>query len=140
MYIIDTNVLSELRKIATGRADKNVMEWEQTVTPATMFLSSITILELEMGMLRAERKDTVQANRLKNWINNQVLPAFKGRILPVDTLVAQRCARLHVPNPKSERDAMIAATAFVHGMTVVTRNVKDFELTGVDLHNPFNSQ
>lgn len=137
MYILDTNVLSELRKIKSGRADKNVTSWAHKVPTASMYLSAITILELEMGMLRIERKDAQQGKLLKKWINDHVLPAFKDRILPFDTVVAQCCAKLHVPDPRSERDAMIAATAIVHGMTVVTRNTKDFDTTGVSLLNPF---
>lgn len=137
MYILDTNVLSELRKIKSGRADKNVTSWVHQVPAVSMYLSAITILELEMGMLRIERKDAHQGKLLKKWINDHVLPAFKDRILPFDTAVAQCCAKLHVPDPRSERDAMIAATAIVHGMTVVTRNTKDFDTTGVSLLNPF---
>jgi predicted nucleic acid-binding protein len=104
-----------------------------------MFLSAICILEIETGTLLMERRDKAQGATLRAWMENHVLPAFAGRILPVDTPVAMRCATLQVPNPRSYRDALIAATALVHGMTVVTRNVSDFEPTGVAILNPWQA-
>jgi predicted nucleic acid-binding protein len=103
-----------------------------------MFLSAITVMELELGTLLAERQDAVQGAMLRSWLNGQVLPAYLGRILVVDVQVAVRCAALHVPDRRSERDALIAATALVHGMTVVTRNVADFAPTGVPVLNPWS--
>ena len=126
MFVLDTNVVSELRKARTGRADAKVMAWAQSVDAADLYVSAITIMELELGVLAIERKDAAQGAMLRSWLDQQVLPEFTNRILPVDTAVAQRCARLHVPDRRSERDALIAATALVHGMTVVTRNVADF--------------
>ena len=137
MYLLDTNVISELRKVKTGRANPRVKAWAETVQATTQYLSAVTVLELEVGILLKERHDPAQAALLRSWMNNQVLPGFAGRILPVDTAVAQRCARFHVPNPLPEIDAMIAATALVHGMTVVTRNVADFISTGVAVFNPW---
>ncbi len=137
MYLLDTNVISELRKANVGKADKNVTAWAANVSSSTLFLSSITILELEIGTLLVERRDRAQGAMLRVWINSHVLPAFSGRILAVDTAVAQCCARLHVPHPRADRDALIAATALVHSMTVVTRNVADFESAGVILYNPW---
>ena len=102
-----------------------------------MYLSAICVLELERGTLLMERRDASQGAMFRSWLENHVLPAFAGRILPVDIPVAVRCAALHVPNPCSYRDALIAATAMVHGMTVVTRNVSDFEPIGVALLNPW---
>ena len=131
MYLLDTNVVSELRKAKSGRADPNVVAWAQPIPVGSLFLSAITVLELEMGVLLIERRDAVQGKVLRAWLDQSVLPAFEGRILPVDVEVARRCARMHVPDPRSERDALIAATALVHGMTVVTRNVPDF--SGLDL-------
>ena len=96
-------------------------------------------MELEMGVLGAERRDAPQGAVLRSWLNTHVLPAFAERVIDLDTAIALKCARLHVPNPKSERDAMIAATALVHDLTVVTRNTKDFEATGVTLINPWES-
>lgn len=137
MFVLDTNVVSELRKANTGKADANVVAWANSVLPASLFLSAISILELEMGILLIERRDQEQAKILRNWLENQVLPTFEERILVVDTAVARQCARLHVPDPCSERDALIAATALVHGMTVVTRNVDDFKPTGIAILNPW---
>jgi toxin FitB len=137
MFVLDTNVVSELRKAKSGKADKNVTAWASTARPGSLFVSAITILELETGVLSIERRDPHQGAILRVWLNEQVLPAFAGRILPVDLAVARRCASLHVPDPRAERDALIAATALVHGMLVVTRNVADFEPTGVQMVNPW---
>ncbi|MCO7214818.1 MULTISPECIES: type II toxin-antitoxin system VapC family toxin [unclassified Halomonas] len=139
MYVLDTNVVSELRKVRAGKADPNVATWTESVDAAELFVSDITIMELELGVLSIERKDATQGTVLRSWLEQQVLPEFSGRTLPVDAAVAQRCARLHVPDKRSERDALIAATALVHGMTVVTRNVADFEPTGVTILNPWEA-
>ena len=139
MYLLDTNVISELRKAKSGKADKNVVAWASSVTATSLFLSVITILELEIGTLLIERRDPAQGAVLRSWINAHVLPAFSDRILVVDVAVAQFCAKLHVPDPRADRDAIIAATALVHGMTVVTRNVEDFELPGIKILNPWKS-
>jgi toxin FitB len=137
MYLLDTNIVSELRKAKSGKADTNVKAWAESVSATSLFLSAITILELEAGILLIERRDPTQGAMLRAWLDGHVLPAFSGRILPVDVAVAQRCAKLHVPAPRPHRDALIAATALVHGMTVVTRNVVDFESTGVEIFNPW---
>ena len=137
LYLLDTNVVSELRKTKSGKADINVVAWANSVSATRLFLSVITILEIETGVLLVERRDPSQGAVLRSWLNAHVFPAFSERILPFDTAVAQCCARLHVPDPRSDRDAIIAATALVHGMTVVTRNVDDFEPTGVDILNPW---
>jgi predicted nucleic acid-binding protein len=137
MYLLDTNVVSELRKVRAGKADPNVAAWAERVDAADLFVSAVTILELELGVLSIERKDAAQGALLRAWLEQHVLPEFSGRTLPVDTAVAQCCARLHVPDRRDERDALIAATALVHGMTVVTRNVADFQSTGATLLNPW---
>ena len=139
MYLLDTNVVSELRKARSGKADKNVAIWADSVAAADLFLSAITIQELEIGILLVERRDPAQGGMLRAWLNNHVLPAFTSRVLPVDTAVAQRSAKLHVPDPRPVRDGLIAGTALVHGMTLVTRNVSDFEGTGVLILNPWNA-
>jgi len=137
MFVLDTNVVSELRKVRLGKANTNVTAWAESVDAADLFVSAITIMELESGVLSIERKDATQGAMLRSWLEQQVLPEFARRTLPVDTAVAQRCARLHVPDKRSERDALIAATALVHGMTVVTRNTADFVPTGVSLIDPW---
>jgi predicted nucleic acid-binding protein len=137
MYILDTNVVAELRKVRAGKADLNVATWSESVNAADLFVSAITIMELELGVLSIERKDAIQGAKLRAWLEQHVLPEFSGRTLPVDTAVALRCARLHVPDKRGERDALIAATALVHGMTVVTRNVADFQPTTVAILNPW---
>ncbi|MDE1475617.1 type II toxin-antitoxin system VapC family toxin [Xenorhabdus bovienii] len=139
MYVLDTNVVSELRKIRVGKADPNVAAWTESVDAADLFVSAITIMELELGVLLIERKDSTQGAMLRAWLEQHVLPEFSERTLPVDTAVAQHCARLHVPDKCSERDALIAATALVHSMTIVTRNVADFQSTGVSILNPWES-
>lgn len=136
-FVLDTNVVSELRKVRSGKADARVAAWAAQVDAADLFLSAITLMELEMGVLQVARRDARQGALLHSWLSHHVLPEFSERILPIDTAVAQRCARLHIPDPRSERDALIAATALVHGMTVVTRNLADFEPTGVPTLNPW---
>jgi len=137
MYLLDTNVISELRKAKSDKADKNVVSWANSVPATSLFLSVISILEIETGLLLVERRDPLQGAVLRSWLNAHVLPAFSERILAVDTAVALCCAKLHVPDPRSDRDAIIAATALVHGMTVVTRNIDDFKPTGVEILNPW---
>jgi len=139
MYVLDATVVAELRRAKAGKADKNVTAWAESVAASSLFLSTITVLELELGVLLIERRDHSQGAVLRTWMDGHVLPTFAGRILAIDTAVARRCAQLHVPNPKSERDAFIAATALVHGMTVVTRNVADFAATDVATLNPWEA-
>lgn len=139
MHVLDTNVVSELRRARTGRADVRVLAWADTVLAASLFLSVITVLELEQGVLLVERRDGAQGETLRRWLETQVLPAFEGRVLPIDVTVARRCARMPVPDRRGERDALIAATALVHGMTVVTRNVADFTPTGVRVIDPWRA-
>jgi predicted nucleic acid-binding protein len=142
MYLLDTNVVSEMRKAQrahTGpaRVDMRVTAWFDSVPASSLYLSAVTALELEKGCLLMERRDPAQGRTLREWIDGLVLPTFASRVLPVDLPVALRCAALHVPNPIAERDALIAATALVHGMAVVTRNTQDFESTGVRLIDPW---
>jgi predicted nucleic acid-binding protein len=137
MYLLDTDVVSELRKAHSGNADPNVAAWSATAQVGALYISVVTILELEIGVIRIERRDAAQGGVLRAWLEGRVLPAFDGRVLPIDAPVTRRCAPLHVPNRLPYRDAFIAATALVHGMTVVTRNVADFVSTGVALLNPW---
>ncbi|ODS22511.1 twitching motility protein PilT [Candidatus Endobugula sertula] len=137
MYLLDTNVVSELRKAKSNKANSVVVAWANSVPSASLFISATTVLELETGILLVERRDPTQGAILRSWLNTHVLPAFSDKVLPVDTAVAQRCAKLHVPDPRSDRDAIIAATALVHDLTVVTRNVDDFLPTQVNMINPW---
>ena len=139
MFLLDTNVVSELRKIRSGKADANVATWAESVGAEDLHLCTITLQELEIGVLLVERRDLTQGAMLRAWFDKQVLPAFAGRVLDVDTAVALRSAQLHVPNPRPFRDGLIAATALVHRMTVVTRNVGDFKSFGVSVFNPFKA-
>lgn len=136
MFLLDTNVISELRR--PERANRNVAAWAGSIPLASFFLSAISILEIEIAALRLARRDPAQGAVFRAWIDGQVLIRFEGRILPVDIAVAQRCARLHVPDPRSERDALIAATALVHGLTMVTSNTAHFATAGVALLNPWD--
>ncbi|MGX1501310.1 putative nucleic acid-binding protein [Labrenzia sp. MBR-25] len=138
MFLLDTNVVSELRKAGDGKADKNLVSWVNAQEAESFYISAITIMELEIGILRVERRDKDQGVRLRAWFDGSVLPEFAERTLSVDANVALVCARLHVPDPRSERDALIASTALVHKMTVITRNTADFSPTGVQLLNPWN--
>ena len=135
MFLLDTNGLSELPR--RDRTDRNVAAWADALDPADLFLSAITILEIEAGTLLIERRNPAQGALLRAWIDHRMLPAFAGRILAVDSAVAQRCARLHAPDPRAERDALIVATALVHRLKVATRNVADFRPMGVEIDNPW---
>ncbi|HEY6251110.1 MAG TPA: type II toxin-antitoxin system VapC family toxin [Candidatus Angelobacter sp.] len=137
MYLLDTNVVSELRR--ARKAHPGVRMWARTLSAASLYLSVISILELEIGILLIERRDRKQGGILRAWMDGHVVPTFAGRILAIDTAVAQRCAALHVPDPRSDRDALIAATALVHGLTVVTRNVSHFQPMGIAVINPWQS-
>ncbi len=138
MFLLDTNVISELRKVRSGKADPQVVRWAQRQDATDLYLSVITVQELEIGVLLEERRDPVHGAPLRRWLDEQVLPAFADRILPVNQAVSLKSASLHVPDPKPIRDGLIAATALVHGMTVVTRNVADFKGTGVLILNPWS--
>ncbi len=135
MFLLDTNVVSELRR--PRRTNPKVAAWADSVPADEMFLSSVTILELETGALLLGRRDVGQARLIQQWIEDRVLTGFADRILPVDTAVARRCARLHVPDPRPYRDSLIAATALVHGLIVATRNRADFEPMAVSVLNPW---
>jgi predicted nucleic acid-binding protein len=135
MYILDTNVVSELRKAT--KAAPSVRKWAHTRPAGSLYLSAISILELELGVLLMERRDKKQGTILRAWMDGHVLPAFAGRVLAIDTAVAQRSAALHVPDPRSDRDALIAATALIYGMIVVTRDVNHFQPMGVSVVDPW---
>ncbi len=140
MLLLDTNVVSELRKVASGKAHPNVVVWNETVDPAETFISSVVLHELEIGVRLVEHNDPVAGKVLRNWLENTVLPAFSGRILPLDEAAAVQAAQWHVPDPKPINDAYIAATALTRRMTLVTRNIKDFAGMGVALVNPWDER
>lgn len=135
-YLLDTNVVSELRKSPT-RIDPNVAAWAAPLAIEQQFLSAITVFEVELGIRQLERRDPAQAAILWRWFDLAVLDAFDGRILPVDKDVARLASRLHLPDPRPERDGFIAATALVHGLTIATRNVTDFEPCGAAVFDPW---
>jgi len=137
MFLVDTNVVSELRNYP--RANPNVRAWEKSVNPASMFFSVICLFELELGTRQIEQRDPRQGKALRVWLDQQILPAFDGRIIAVDIEIVRVCAAINVPDRRPFRDSLIAATALVHGMTVVTRNVADFSPAGVPVLNPWDA-
>ena len=139
MYILDTNVVSELRKAKLGRANENVVRWANSVEPSSLFISVISLHELEVGVRLLERRDSLQGRIFRAWLDGQVIPAFPDRVLTIDAAVALRSAQLNVPDARPIHDGFIAATALVHSMTVVTRNTADFAGTGVLLLNPWGT-
>lgn len=137
-FLLDTNVVSELRKSA-GRAEPGVRAWAHQQLTSELFISVITVLEIEIGVGRVEGRDRTQGLVLRRWLEQNLLAAFAGRIVSIDLTVARRAAAMHVPDPRPERDALIAATALAHNHVVVTRNTADFERLGVQLINPWDT-
>jgi toxin FitB len=138
MYLLDTDVVSELRKAKSGKANKQVVAWAASVEASDLYICVITLLELEIGVQQAERKDAAKGKLLRHWLNKQVRPVFEGRIIAVDEAVALKCASLHIPpHKRADRDTLIAATAEVHGLVMVTSNVVDFEGLCSQLINPW---
>lgn len=138
MFLIDTNVVSELRKVPDGRADPAVVAWFSAVDQHRLFLSVVTLMELELGVARLDRRDHPQAAMFRRWLTDNVRPAFADRILPITSEIASRCALLHVPDPRPQQDAWLAASALTHGLGIVTRNAADFATTGVAIINPWD--
>lgn len=135
MLILDTNVVSEARK---SSCDPNVQAWLAVQSTDQLFITAITVLEIQRGISLAEQRgDAAQAGVFNHWLEKMVLPAFAGRILPIDHVVARQAAKLQWADSRDYRDPLIAATGLVHGAAVVTRNIKHFEATGVRLVNPW---
>lgn len=139
MYLLDTNVLSELRKFHNNTIDKNVRQWFEHVMPSQTYISVISLMEIQMGISLKKRKDAVQATHLQQWFNDMLLPLYQERILSINSDIALICAELHIPNRRPINDALIAATAKQHNLTLVTRNTKDFQGVKLSLINPFES-
>jgi len=137
MFLLDTNVVSELRR--PDQAAPAVVAWAASVAVADLYLSAMTLYELELGVQRIERRDERQGELLRSWLTRAVRGQFRDRILAIDEPVVTRCAALQVPDPRPERDSVIGATALVHRLVLVTRNVKDFVgMTGLELLNPWD--
>ena len=136
MYLLDTNVVSEMRR--RQRMAPAVAAWAASVLPADLYLSVLSVMELETGALLIARRDPEQGRVLTAWIEQNVLRAFDGRIIPLDLAAARRCATMHVPDPRPGKGALIAATAITHGLTLITRNIRDFDGTGVTVLNPWD--
>lgn len=137
MFLVDTNIISEMRKIEQGKGNIGVTDWVANTPSHQICTSAVVMMELERGVLSMERKDVEQGKRLRNWIENVVKNRFSDKILAIDATTAGICARLHIPDRSPENDAWIAAQAIQHGLTVVTRNEKDFAELGVQVWNPF---
>lgn len=136
MYLIDTNVLSEFRKLFTGRADQSFSRWFDGVAVEQLYVSVMTLFEIEYGILRLQRHDARQALVLSDWFE-QAKAQMQGRIIDIDPAIALRCAALHIPDARSQRDSFIGATALVHGLTLLTRNIRDFQGMGIEIINPW---
>jgi predicted nucleic acid-binding protein len=134
MYLLDTNVVSELRR--RGQADPGVLAWFDETPEELMAISVVTVAELEAGVCRIERRDPTQGQLIRRWVDG-VLAAFAGRIEPIDVVIARLCGGLHGPDPRPASDAWIAATALARGWSVVTRNRRDFEPMGVRTIDPW---
>lgn len=138
MFLLDTNIISETRKLGTSRVDPHAARWFTRVDVETSFVSAMTIFELERGVRQMERRDATQGSELRRWLDDQIMTTYEHRTLPLSREVALICAGLHIPDPKSERDAWIAATAIEADLTLASRNVGDFANMGVRLINPFD--
>jgi len=137
MYLLDTNIISELKKLDSGKIHPQVQRWAYSINLMQTKISVVSITEIRTGILSLARKDQAQAASLDNWFTNRLLPAYRTRTLSVDTEVALICAQLHIPTKRPINDAYIAATAIAHNLTPVTRNVRDFQGLPLMLENPF---
>ena len=115
------------------------MRWSSQQERERLYISAMSIFEMEHGTLLLERRDPKQGRALRSFLERQILVGFRDRILPMDTQIVRKAAQLHVPDPAPYADSLIAAMALVHDLTVVTRNVRDFERTGVRSINPWQT-
>jgi len=134
-YLVDTNIVSELRK--KRRCDPGVAAWFAQVPSEEIYLSALTLGEIRKGIESLRRRDAASAEVLDRWLH-ELAADYAGRILPIDQAIAEQWGRFNVPDPLSMLDSLLAATASVHRMTLVTRNLKDVERTGVGCLNPFS--
>lgn len=138
MYLLDTNVVSEIRKVKKNKADKNVVAWLSSVPKESFYTNAVVLMEIERGTLQIERKDPKQAAMLKDWYQTAVKSMFYERVLPIDEATASICATLHLPDLAPENDAWIASSAIQYDLTLITRNTKDFDHSNLRVFNPFN--
>lgn len=134
-YLVDTNVISELRK--GRRCDPGVASWFAAAASEEIYLSALTLGEIRKGIENIRRRDESAAAALEEWFR-ELEVSHSDHILPVDQAIAEQWGRFNVPDPLPVLDSLLAATASVHGLTLVTRNLKDVERTGVDCLNPFS--
>lgn len=137
MYLLDTNILSEARKHKAARANLGVVQFLAAQPAYTLYISVISLLEIETGILRVQSRDPKQAAVLRDWLQGDVIPTFAHHTLPIISATALLCAQLHLPNKRPAHDALIAATALQHQLTLVTRNTEDFQIEDLKLYNPF---
>jgi toxin FitB len=136
VYLLDTNVVSEMKRISAGHGNAQVAQWLGQVEGSALYISATTVLELELGCLLMERRDNLQGEVLRRWLS-ALMDHYHDRIIAIDTAVAIQAAALHVPNPRESHDALIAATALTHRYAVVTRNVDDFSIDDLKVINPW---
>ena len=137
MLLLDTNLVSEIRLVSSGKANLRFIEWVKQMDTHHCWTSAVVLMELERGILRMERKDAIQGQNLRYWFNTTVRSLFENRILKIDRTTAEICAKLHIPNMRPENDSWIAASCIQHNLPLVTRNVADFQNLGIALINPF---
>jgi toxin FitB len=134
-YLLDTNVVSEMRR--RGAMHPKTAAWLGSIAPAQLYISSITIFEIERGVEKVALRDAKRGTELSTWLRRQVLPAFDGRVLTLDAEAALHAARLHAGRARLDADRLVAAIALAHAKVIVTRNVKDFAGLGVMVVDPF---
>ncbi|MEF0938579.1 type II toxin-antitoxin system VapC family toxin [Rhizobium sp. BR 362] len=139
MYLLDTNIVSDVRRARSGKANQGVLDWIAPIPEQLLFISAITLFEIELGILQVDRRDKVQGTALRNWMEQGVKVAFQGRIVAINEQIALRCAHYNVPDPRELRDAFIGATAWERGFILVTRNTRHFQGMDIELLNPWSA-
>lgn len=134
MYLLDTNVISETRLPNSG--NRRALSWLDARNPSDLYLSTVTEYELELGVQLKEHRHGDSAYRYREWLEG-IREAFEGRILPITAETSRLCASINVPDRRPFADSLIAATALQHGLTVATRNERDFAIPGLGVVNPF---